>query len=183
MAADLNRNVLNRHTMIKHSILSSLHAPIEHPTLCSPHANDMLINIQLLYDPNTSTEPDLWDGNFHPILLYSSIEYLASDSKNIKDSLNFTAKYINNKQIDLARANNHEDFKETGEAIWNLISSIYQSKWDLLIADKNSNSLRQRISAKFISKVPTLSNRNNKSIDKPILVSIKKIPPPIPAKL
>jgi len=120
--------MLNRHATIEHSASSSLHAPIEHPTLYSPCADDIVINIQLLYDPNAPTEPDLWDSNFHPILLHSSIEYLASDSKYIKDSLNFTAKYINNKQIDLARANNHEDFKEIGEAIWNLISSIYQSK-------------------------------------------------------
>ena len=73
-------------------------------------------------------EPDLWDGNFYPILLHGSIEYLASDSKNIKDSLYFMAKYIINKQIDLAKSNDLEDFNSIREAIWNLISSIYQSK-------------------------------------------------------
>jgi len=35
---------------------------------------------------------------------------------------------------------------------------------------------------KFTLKVPTPSNRNNKSINKPTLVSIKKIPLPIPTK-
>jgi len=52
------------------------------------------------------------------------------------------AKYINNKQVDSARANNFEDFNDIRKAIWNLISSVYQSKWDLLIADKNLNLLR-----------------------------------------
>ena len=47
--------------------------------------------------PQHPMEPDLWDGNFYPISLHGSIEYLASDSKSIKDSLNFMAKYINNK--------------------------------------------------------------------------------------
>ena len=92
------------------------------------------------------------------------------------------ARYINNKQVNLARANNLEDFNSIREAIWNLISSVYQSKWDLLIADKNLNSLRQKTSVKFTSKVPALFNRNNKSINKPTLASIEKIPPLIPAK-
>jgi len=70
-------------------------------------------------------EPELWDGSFHPISLYRFIKYLASDFKNIKNSLNFMAKYISNKQIDPAKSNNLEDFKGISEAIWNLISSIY----------------------------------------------------------
>jgi len=53
-----------------------------------------IINIQLLYNPHMPTEPELWDGSFHPISLHRSIEYLALDAKNIKDSLNFMAKYI-----------------------------------------------------------------------------------------
>ena len=127
-------------------------------------------------------EPDLWDGNFHPISLHSSIEYLILDLKNIKYSLNFMAKYITNKQVDLAKSNNLEDFNSIGEAIWNLISSVYQFKQDSLITDKNLNTLKQKISAKFTPKVLPSSNRNNKSIDKPTPVSIEKIPSLIPAK-
>ena len=52
-----------------------------------------VINIQLPYNPQAPTELDLWSGNFHPISLYGSIEYIASDAKNIKDSLNFIARY------------------------------------------------------------------------------------------
>ena len=70
-------------------------------------------------------EPDLWDSSFHPISLHSSIEHIALDSKNIKNSLNFIAKYITNKQVDLAKSNNLEDFKSIGEVIWNLISLVY----------------------------------------------------------
>lgn len=142
MVDDPNRNMLNKHVTIECSTSSPPHALIEHSTLCSPHADDTVINIQLLYDPNAPMESNLQPGNFHPILLYSSIEYLASDSKNIKNLLNFMAKYINNKQVDPARANNLKDFNGIRKAIWNLISSVYQSKWDLLIADKNLNLLR-----------------------------------------
>jgi len=55
---------------------------------------DDVINIQLPYDPQVPTEPELWSGSFHPISLHGSIEHFASDSKNIKVSLNFLAKYI-----------------------------------------------------------------------------------------
>ena len=81
------------------------------------HGNDAVINIPLLYDTNAPTEPDLWDSSFHSIFLHSSMEYLASDAKNIKDSLNFMAKYILNKQVDLVRSNNLNDFKAIGEAL------------------------------------------------------------------
>jgi len=71
----------------------------------------------LLYDPNASTEPDLWDGNFHSISLHGYIKYIASDSKNIKDSLNFMARYITNKQVNPVKSNDLEDFKGIGEVI------------------------------------------------------------------
>jgi len=70
-------------------------------------------------------EHNLWDGSFHPISLHNSIKHIAMDSKNIKNSLNFMAKYIANKQVNLAKSNDLEDFKSIGEVIWNLISLVY----------------------------------------------------------
>ena len=81
------------------------------------HGNNAVINILLPYDPNAPTEPDLWNGSFHPISLYSFIEYLALDAKNIKDLLNFMAKYILNKQVDLVRFNDLNDFKGIREVL------------------------------------------------------------------
>ena len=103
---------------------------------------DNIINIQILYDPNKPTESDLWNGNFHPILLHGSLEQLLSDSKNIIDSLYYIAKYIKNKKIDIAKSNNIEDLKDMGEAAWNFVSSIYSLGWDSLIADNRGNSFR-----------------------------------------
>ena len=94
--------MLNKNVILNYSTLNSQHVPIEcstsspiyvqtvHPT------DDIVINIQLPYDLNTSIEPKLWDGNFHPISLHSSIEHLVLDSKNIKNSLNSMAKYCSN---------------------------------------------------------------------------------------
>jgi len=58
-----------------------------------------VINIQLPYDPNTPIKPDLWSSSFHPISLHESIEQIVSDTKNIKDLLNFIARYIANKKV------------------------------------------------------------------------------------
>ena len=84
-------------------------------------------NISLPYDPDVPTDPKIWGGNFHLVSLHGSIEYLASDVKNIKDSLKFMTKYITNKKIDSSKANNLEDFKGIGEAVWNFISSVYKA--------------------------------------------------------
>jgi len=86
------------------------------------HENDV-INIQLPYDPQAPTKPELWSGSFHPISLHGSIEHFASDSKNIKVTLNFLAKYIQGKQV-----NDLNDFEGMGDAIWNFISSVYAAK-------------------------------------------------------
>jgi len=59
--------------------------------------DNTVINIQLLYNSNTLIEPELWDGNFYPISLHGFIEHIVLDFKNIRDSLNFMARYISNK--------------------------------------------------------------------------------------
>ena len=89
--------MLNKHIIIKCPILNPPHIQITYPTICTSHVDDMVINIQLSYNPNTPMEPKLWDRNFYPISLHSSIKYLVLNSKNIKDSLNFMAKYISHK--------------------------------------------------------------------------------------
>ena len=49
---------------------------------------DNVINIQISYDLYQPTESNLWDGSFISISLYSSLEHLSSNTKNIKKSLN-----------------------------------------------------------------------------------------------
>jgi len=81
------------------------------------HVDDTVINISLLYDHNTLMEPNLWNGSFHSISLHRFMEHLTSDTKNIRDSLNFMAKYILNKQVNPARSNDLDDFKGIGEVV------------------------------------------------------------------
>ena len=148
------------------------------------HYEEEVINIQLPYNIQAPTEPELWSGSFHPISLHGSIEHFASDSKNIKVSLNFLAKYIRNKQVNGGMINDLSDFDGMGDAIWNFISSVYEAKWDALYTDQKSNTLRAKISSKFTPRLISPKNGNKKEIAKPVPVTINKVPlpPSLPAK-
>jgi len=74
------------------------------------------------------TEQDLWNGNFHSILLYSTLEYFLLDFKNIKEFLYYISKYIENKKINGNKVNNVLDLEGIGKATWNFISTIYNSE-------------------------------------------------------
>ena len=143
--------------------LISQHVLNENQNIRPPHvegpqgnSNDV-IDIQLPYDPNAPTEPDLWSSNFYPISLYGSIKQIASDTKSIKDSLNFMARYIKNKKVEASKANNLLDFDGLGDSIWNFISSVYNSNWDALYTDNKSNTLRSKILSKFTPRIPPLT--------------------------
>ena len=145
---------------------------------------DDVINIQLPYDPQAPTEPELWSGSFHPISLHGSIEHFALDAKNIKVSLNFLAKYIQGKQVNGNKVNDLDNFDGMGDAIWNFISSVYASKWDVLFTDQKSNSLRAKIASKFTPHIPPSSGNSKKDTPKLTPVTINKSPslPPLLAK-
>ena len=150
--------------------------------LTAQNNESAFINILLLYNSNVPTNPETWGGSFHPISLHGLIKHIASNVKNIKDSLKFMAKYISNKQVDSAKANELDDFKGIGEVVWNFIYSIYDSNWDALVTDDNSISLRRKIAAKFTPRIQPVPQRSTKENNKPTLASIKKILLPIPAK-
>ena len=145
---------------------------------------DEVINIQLPYDHQAPTEPELWSGSFHSISLHGSIEYFASDAKNIKVSLNFLAKYIQGKQVNGNKVNDLDDFDGMGDAIWNFISSVYMSKWDALFTNQKSNTLRAKITSKFTPCIPPSNGNSKKDTPKSTPVTINKAPPlsPLPAK-
>ena len=120
-AVDSNNNTKNQYV------------PIEGPALNSSSIssslyidNNNVINIQLLYNSNRSTEPDLWNGNFHPISLYGLLKHLVSNADSIRKSITYTAIYIKNKNIETAKSNDIKDFKGISKVAWELISSIYK---------------------------------------------------------
>jgi len=145
---------------------------------------ESVINVQLPYNPNAPTEPELWSGSFHPISLHGSIKQIALNAKNIKVTLDFMAKYITNKQVNSSYANDLKEFDGMGNAIWKFISSVYEAKWDSLYTDNRTNTLRSKISGKFTLRSTPIKNNNKEKNHTPIPVSIEKAPPlpPLPAK-
>ena len=177
MVADSNNNTMNQRVSIEGPALNSS------STSSPPHVDDdNVINIQLLYDPNRPTEPELWDSNFHPVLLHGSLEHLTSDAKNIKKSMGRMAIYIKNKKIETSKSNDIKDFEGIGRPAWELISSIYEARWDSLIADNHKNTFRQKVSHKFTPWVNLEKHGKKQDIPTNKPTSIERLPPPIPAK-
>jgi len=76
-----------------------------------------VFDVQLNYNPNQALDPDFLDSNFYVVSLHRSMEHLASDAKNFKESLSRMKKYILGKSIKNNKANNIKDFKGMGKAI------------------------------------------------------------------
>ena len=140
-------------------------------------------NIQLLYNINQAIDQDAWDGDFYPISIHGLMEYLVSDIKNIMTSFCQIKNYIFNKKVEKGKVNDLDNLKGVGKEAWNFISAFYDVCWDTLIANSNSGSFRNKVVAKFMSKINTSNTskgNNSKSADKP--VSINRLPLLIPAK-
>ena len=135
------------------------------------------------YDINQTMDQDTWDSDFYFISIHGSIEHLTSDIKNIKTSLCCIINYILNKRIEKDKVNDLDNLKDIGKEAWNFISAFYNTGWDVLIADSNGGSFRNKVVAKFMLKI-NISNapkgNNSKSVDKP--PSINRLPPPITTK-
>jgi len=92
--------------------------------------------------------------------------------------------YILNKKVNKDKVNNFENLKDIDKKAWNFISAIYNAEWDMLIADSNNISFRNKVAAKFTLKITSpnaLKNNNVKDDDKP--ASINKLLPLILAKI
>ena len=109
------------------------------------------------------------------------MEYLASDVKNIKDSLHRMEKYIKGKSIDNSNSNNVKNLEGIGKVVWKFLSFIYDLHQDGLYVDNSNTTFKNKVKSKFIPQVPkTLTNNKGKKIVKLIFVS--SLPPLIPAK-
>ena len=109
------------------------------------------------------------------------MEHLASDIKNIKDSLIRICKYILGKSIEGDKANSVKDLEDVGKVAWGFISSLYKVYWDSLVMDDTNMLFRNKVKSKFSSQiVKKLSNNKGKTLVKPSYIS--SLPPPILAK-
>jgi len=98
------------------------------------------------------------------------MEHLALDALNIKESLSRMCKYILDKSIENSSANDIDDFKGMGKAMWEFISTIYDSHWDSFFVDNNNTTFRNKVKSQFSSQVikPKASSKGKEMV-KPAL--------------
>ena len=110
------------------------------------------------------------------------MEHLASDVKNIKDSLIRIHKYILDKAIDSSKTNSVKNLEGVGKAAWKFILSFYKACWDNLIVDNSKILFRNKVKSKLSPQiVKTPVNIKGKEFVKPTYVS--PLLPPILVKL
>ena len=120
----------------------------------------------------------LWDGTFSSISLFGTIEVLEGDAKNIVCSLQRIATFIKQRPLGDRDGLDISQISDFGSAAWDLISAIYNSKWDKLVADNNSRTFRQCVASQFNRVNPT----NSKTGNLPYPANISRISPLIPPR-
>ena len=141
----------------------------------------MLSFVLMISGCHNILDPEKWDSDFYTTSLHRAMEYLASDIKNIKDSLWRMGKYIRGKSIN-NDPNNIKNFEGVSKAVWKFLSFIYDSHWNGLYIDNTNTTFRNKVSSKFTPRVPKNSNINNKGKETVKPTFISPIPPPILTK-
>jgi len=116
-----------------HQVSKAADSPANTRQQCAPTADPTLnisrcesvFNVQLNYDPDTALDPDSWDRNFHAVSLHGSMEHLASDVLNIKESLTRMQKFIAGKSINGNKANNLQQIGYSFPLTTILYGSVY----------------------------------------------------------
>ena len=130
-----------------------------------------MFNIQLNYNINQALDPESWDSKFHAVSLHESMEHLASDVKNIKESLWRMGKYIKARSVN-ANPNDVKNLDSIGKEIWKFLSVVYNSHWDGLQVDDSKTSFRNKVKSKFNPQVlKSQANNKDKKTVKPTYVS------------
>jgi len=151
-------------------------------TLNQPYSKDM-VNIHLNYNPNKALDLESWDSNFRAISLHRSMEHLALDALNIKESLIRMKKFIAGKSINNNKANNVKDLEGMGKSIWEFIATVYKTHWNALYIDNNNMTFRSKVKSKFAPQGKNTQMPPTKGKEVVKLSFVSSIPPPIPAKI
>ena len=132
------------------------------------------------YNIDQALNPESWDGEFHAVSLYRSMEHLASDVKNIKESLCRMENYIKDKSIN-SNPNDVKDLNSMDKAVWEFLFIVYNAHWNSPYVDNSKTLFRNKVKFKFnpqASRTPV--NNKGKETVKPTYIS--SLSPPIPAK-
>ena len=108
------------------------------------------------------------------------MKHLASDIKNIKESLHRIENYIKDKSAN-SNPNDIKNLDSMSKAVWKFLSTVYDAHWDSLYVDNSKMLFRNKVKSKFNPQASrTLVNNKDKETIKPTYVF--PLPPLIPAK-
>jgi len=116
---------------------SLLHPPVHNETASNaalqPDPSTLPITPSVLpYEANVPSDPNLWDGHFGPISLFSMNEFLQSDACNISCSLLCMAEFIRQRNISNCNSNKIPQIDSFGEATFKFILASHEAGWDRL---------------------------------------------------
>lgn len=127
------------------------------------------------YEANAPADPNLWDGYFGAISLFSTNEFLQSNTQNISCSLICMAEFIKQRNITNHDRNKIPQLESFGEAALTFIQAIHKVGWDRLNTP-NMTTLRHKIKLQFAESGPPSTNTDKRNL-------VEKNPFPIPAHL
>ena len=90
------------------------------------------------------------------------MEYLASNTLNIKELLTRMQKFIAGKSINGDKANDLKDLNGIDKAIWEFIFIVYDSHWNSLYINNNNTTFRSKVKSKFSPQVKNIQSLVNK---------------------
>jgi len=78
--------------------------------------------------------------------------------------------------------NEVKDLQGISETVWKFVSALYNTGWDLFIADIYNNSFRQKVSYYCMPKINNIKTSKSKSKEINKLASVERLSPPIPTQ-
>ena len=138
---------------------------------------DPVTPLAIPYEANSPADPNLWDGHFGSVSLFSTNEFLQSNARNISCSLIHIAQFIRQRNISNRDGNTIPQLNSFGEAALDFISVIYKAGWNKLNTLDNI-PIRHKIKDQFRNHSST-----NKEKTKNTTGNIPPhIPPCLPSK-
>ena len=122
-----------------------------HPTRGNDHEHETAAPgspSAIPYDVDGPANPALWDGDFARISIFGTKESFLQDATNVSLSLKRAAAYIRQTNLAKGDPNSLPQLNLFGDAAWDFISAVYESKWDQLHV-KSGISFRNKVANQF----------------------------------
>ena len=137
-------------------------------------ASLILESSAISYQENQPVDPNLCDSIFVLISIFRVDQYISGNTQNITCFLLQIAQFIKQQSLGDKTVEDILLIFKFEAVAWQLISAIYESGWDKLIADNKNKSFWQCVSAQFDRRKTTTSfNLKEKS------AQVSRIPPSI----